>query len=163
MGWAKTEHNGEEGSLSAALKWGYTRRTHPIPAAASVLFPRRCPLLCLSSLNRLYATYAKLDGWRNRLASHPFNLSRRTDPSPANTRYALTYTHTHTLAALISRLTDWEILFTSLSVQVVSRALRLLLFIDGSINDLNSQSFTTPSTGESFVTKNACKLIAGLR
>lgn len=83
---AKTEYNREEGSLSAALSWGYTRCTRLIPAAASVLLPRRCPLLCLSSLNRRYATYAKLDGWRNRLAAHPFNLSRHPDPSPANTR-----------------------------------------------------------------------------
>lgn len=71
--------------MPAALNWEYTHSTHLIPAAASVLFPCRCPLLCLSSLNRLYATYAKLDGLRNRLASHPFNLSRHTDPSPPNT------------------------------------------------------------------------------
>lgn len=120
----KTEFNGEEGSLPAALNWGYTRCTHLFPAAASVLFPRRCPLLCLSSLNRLYTTYAKLDGWRNGFASHPFNLSRHTDPSPAKTRD----THTHTPAALVSRLREREILFTSLSVVVVSLTFHLFIF-----------------------------------
>lgn len=61
-GLAFCRDSGEEGSGSAALSWGYTPSTHLIPAAASVALPCRCPLLCLSSLNRLCATYAKLDG-----------------------------------------------------------------------------------------------------
>lgn len=66
-------------------------------------------------------------------------------------------THTHTPAALVSRLTEWEILFTSLSIEALSLVFHLLLFIERSMNYSNSQSSITRFIWDSFVAKNWCK------
>lgn len=131
--------------------------------------PSQLQHLCSSPVDALYyvslpstGSMPPMQSWmdggivspRTRLTSPGIQIHHQQTHAP--------HTHTLTPAALVSRLTDWEILFTSLSVEVVLLPFRLLLFIDRSINYLNSQSSTTPFMREPFVTTNWCKLIAGL-